>query len=514
MTGSVSRRRAPFAALLSAYAVSVLGTTMSELAIPWFVLTTTGSAAKTGLVAFAEMAPYVLAQVLAGPIVDRAGLRRSFVAGNIAAALAVGAIPVMYAAGSLSFGVLLALVAVAGSVRGAADCANSALVPATAAVGQIPLERAAGLNAGANRTALLLGAPLGGALITLTSSTTVVAADAATFAVAAVVVAVFVRGIRPGTTITVDSPPAMATAAERAPAAPPAVPTPDAVPTPAAGATAANPIPHQSAPVDSTRSTGSAVRRYGRDLAEGLRFIRGDRLLLGIVTMVAVANLLDQGMSAVLLPVWVRRELHSATALGLLGGALGLGALIGSLAGAWLGPRVPRRALYGFGFLLGAAPRFFVLLLASSLAPVLVVFFVADTFGGSVNSVIGATSYERIPPHLQARVLGMIKASAYVGIPFGALVAGFAADTVGLDTTIAVAGVCYLVTTLTPFVFPAWRDMRRPADAASDATSAAAADATPTAAVDATPTAADDAVVSTHDRVGGSLPLPDPPTRS
>jgi MFS family permease len=477
VTGSVSRRRAPFAALLSAYAVSVLGTTMSELAIPWFVLTTTGSAAKTGLVAFAEMAPYVLAQVLAGPIVDRAGLRRSFVAGNIAAALAVGAIPVMYAAGSLSFGVLLALVAVAGSVRGAADCANSALVPATATVGHIPLERAAGLNSGANRTALLLGAPLGGVLITLTSSTTVVAADAATFAVAAVVVAVFVRGIRPGTT-----------------------------------------VPHQSPPVDATRPTGSAIRRYGRDLAEGLRFIRGDRLLLGIVTMVAVANLLDQGMSAVLLPVWVRRELHSATALGLLGGALGLGALIGSLAGAWLGPRVPRRALYGFGFLLGAAPRFFVLLLASSLAPVLVVFFVADTFGGSVNSVIGATSYERIPPHLQARVLGMIKASAYVGIPFGALVAGFAADAVGLDTTIAVAGVCYLVTTLTPFVFPAWRDMRRPADAALDARSAAPttadatpiADATPTTAADSTPSA----VVSTHDRVGGSLPLPDPPTRS
>jgi hypothetical protein len=143
---------------------------------------------------------------------------------------------------------------------------------------------------------------------------------------------------------------------------------------------------------------------------------------------------------------------------------------------------------------------------------------VADTFGGSVNSVIGATSYERIPPHLQARVLGMIKASAYVGIPFGALVAGFAADAVGLDTTIAVAGVCYLVTTLTPFVFPAWRDMRRPADAALDARSAAPttadatpiADATPTTAADSTPSA----VVSTHDRVGGSLPLPDPPTRS
>src|SRR5258705_13846524 len=100
---------------------------MSAIAIPWLVLTTTGSAAKTGLVGFATMAPYVAAQALAGPLVDRAGLRRSFVWGNLVAAAVVGAIPVMYAAGRLALPVLLALVAVAGLVRGAADCANNAL---------------------------------------------------------------------------------------------------------------------------------------------------------------------------------------------------------------------------------------------------------------------------------------------------------------------------------------------------------------------------------------------------
>src|SRR5262245_13387773 len=106
----------------------MLGTSMSQLAIPWMVLTTTGSASKTGLGAFAEMGPYVVAQVLAGPVVDRLGLRRSFVAGNVAAAIALGGIPLAYTADALSLGLLLALVAVAGTVRGAADCANSALL--------------------------------------------------------------------------------------------------------------------------------------------------------------------------------------------------------------------------------------------------------------------------------------------------------------------------------------------------------------------------------------------------
>ncbi len=422
MTGSAAgARRTPFAALLSAYVVSMLGTSMSELAVPWLVLTTTGSAGKTGLVAFAQMLPYVTMQALAGPVVDRVGLRRSYVWGNLTAAVAVGAVPLMYATGGLSLGVLIGLVAVAGAVRGAADCANMALVPATARAGQIPLERAAGLNASANRTAILLGAPLAGVLVTVTNSATVVLVDAVTFAVAAIVVAIGVRGI-------------------------------DADVTPASDVD--KPIAAPDAP--------GVLRRYGRDLADGLRFLGRDRLLLGIVAMVAVTNLLDQGLSAVLLPVWVREQLHSAAALGILGGAMGLGSVVGNLAGAWLGPRVSRRGLYSVGYLVGGAPRFFILAIASTLWPVLAVSFVADIFGGSLNSVIGATSYERIPPHMQARVLGVIRASAWIGIPFGALLAGLVADATNVRLAIAISGAAYLVTTLAPFMLPTWRQMRRP----------------------------------------------------
>jgi MFS family permease len=349
-------------------------------------------------VAFAQMLPYVTMQALAGPVVDRVGLRRSYVWGNFTAAVAVGAVPLMYATGSLSLGVLIGLVAVAGAVRGAADCANMALVPATARAGQIALERAAGLNASANRTAILLGAPIAGVLVTVTNSATVVLIDAVTFAVAAIVVAVGVRGIDPD------------------------------------ARSAAPDLDEPSAP----RAPG-VLRRYSRDLAEGLRFLGRDRLLLGIVAMVAVTNLLDQGLSAVLLPVWVREQLHSAAALGILGGAMGLGSVIGNLTGAWLGPRVSRRGLFSVGYLVGGAPRFFILAIASTLSPVLAVSFVADIFGGSLNSVIGATSYERIPPHMQARVLGVIRASAWVGIPFGALLAGVLADATNVRLAIAIS---------------------------------------------------------------------------
>src|SRR4051794_5368243 len=150
------RSRWPLAGLLAAQLVSVLGTSMSALAIPWLVLTSTGSATRTGLVAFAELAPYVAVQALGGPLVDRIGARRTAVLGNATAAGAVCAIPALFAAGLLPLGALAGLVAVAGAARGAADCAGMVLLPVTAGLGAVPLERAAGLNGSANQTGLLV----------------------------------------------------------------------------------------------------------------------------------------------------------------------------------------------------------------------------------------------------------------------------------------------------------------------------------------------------------------------
>ena len=56
--------RRPLTGFLGAVGVSTLGTRMSFLALPWLVLTTTGSATLTGIVAFAEMALYVTVQAL------------------------------------------------------------------------------------------------------------------------------------------------------------------------------------------------------------------------------------------------------------------------------------------------------------------------------------------------------------------------------------------------------------------------------------------------------------------
>ncbi len=309
-----------------------------------------------------------------------------------------------------TFTALVALIAVAGAVRGVADCANSVLVPGTAGLAGMPLERATGLFSTANNVGLLIGMPVAAALAAAFGSPTVVLIDGLSFAAAVPLIALL--------------------------------------------------VPKSAQPRhDADRPL--TVRGYGADLREGLAFIRGDRLLLAIVTMVACTNLIEQGLAVVLLPVWVRDHLGGPGGFGLLVAAMGAGAVVGALGGSWLGPRLPRWRTYSWGFLLGGACRYVVLALCVTLPAPVVVFALAGVAGGTINPILGAVQYERIPPRLQARVLGAVKASAWLGIPFGSLLAGLAVDGVGLRPTLWTAGSLIFLATLAPFVFPAWRGMNR-----------------------------------------------------
>lgn len=399
------------AGLLVAVGVSGLGTRMSFLALPWFVLVTTGSPTATGAIAAAELTPYVLVQAFGGPLVDHVGAWRMSWAADVGAALAFAAVPLLHSAGGLRLWVLATLMAAAGALRASGDTARQVLVPGVAATAATPITRAAGLVDGVGRSASLLGAPLAGVLIGFTSAVNVLALDAASFAVSAVLVAVLVP--------------------------------PGAQPQPGDG--------------DRSGSPGS----YLAALREGFAFVRHDRLLLGIAAMVAVTNLIDQAGGAVLIPLWATDVAHSSVALGLMGGCQGIGAVAGNALATWLGPRLPRRRTYTVGYLIAGAPRYLALALAGSVSPVLAVCVLCGLGAGTLNPIVGAVEYERIPRHLQARVLGAVGATAWAGIPIGSLAGGALAEGIGLRGALVAAAGLYLLTTLAPLAFPVWREMDR-----------------------------------------------------
>jgi MFS family permease len=397
--------RRGFAVLLAAEAVSRVGSRMSFLALPWFVWVTTHSPAQMGIVGFAEMLPYVIAQAFGGPLLDWIGAKRASVIGDVVAVAGVGAIPLLAGYHLLGFWALLILVGVTGAARGAADNAKTVLLPSL--IGDLATERATGLHDGVARLATLIGAPLGGVLIGLFSAQAVLVIDAASFAFAALAIGWFVPS-RARTAVG-------SAAASRAP--------------------------------------------YLTSLREGFRWLRHDRLTLGIGAMLFITNLADQAVNAVLLPLWAAQVTGTALAAGVVSGALGLGALAGSFAFAALGPRLPRRLTFAICFLVLGAPRCLAFALTDNLPTVLSVALIAGIAAGSINPILGAVAYERIPPELLARVFGAVGALAWAGIPLGGLIAGALVPLVGLSGAFAALAVIYFAATLAPFFGATWRQM-------------------------------------------------------
>ena len=394
---------------LVAVAISITGTRVSMIAIPWLVLTTTGSPTKTGLVAFAEMAPLVASQVLSGPLTDRVGARRMAVSCSAASTVVVGLIPVLHLAGMLSFPVLLGTVAVAGALRGPGDAAGHALSPAVVEYTGSATERLTGLTGAVERTASMVGAALAGGLVALVGPANALVVDAASFALAGVVLWWATRGM---------------------------------------------PAPARRVP-----EIGEATSSYLGELRDGWNYMRKDQVLMGIGVMVAITNLLDQAWSSVLVPVWARDSGYGVAAVGLLGATFGAAAILGSVVAATYGERLPRFKVYLFGFLIGGVPRFVALAVGAPLWVVLVVGFIGGCGSGFLNPILGAVLFERIPKPLMGRVSSMNIAMSWSLIPFGGLLGGIAVTALGLSPALFAIGTAYFLTTMLPAVQPRWREI-------------------------------------------------------
>ncbi|WP_092544489.1 MFS transporter [Actinoplanes derwentensis] len=220
-------------------------------------------------------------------------------------------------------------------------------------------------------------------------------------------------------------------------------------------------------PAEQDKPTGAGG--YLADLAAGLHFIRRDPLFRAIVAMILLTNMLDQAMTAVLIPVWAAERFDDAVPIGLVFGAVSAGAVVGSLLVSAYGQRLPRWRTYALAFLLGAVPKIFVLVLPVGLPVIAGVALVCGVLIGAINPLLSAAEFERIPAGLRARVLGAVGGLAWAGIPLGGLLGGMLASTLGATGSILAVGAAYLLVTLDPLIRRrTWQLMNRPpSDAAA-----------------------------------------------
>jgi MFS family permease len=182
-------------ALLLAEVVSKTGTQMTWVALPWFVLVTTGSAKKMTAVLATELIAAGLAGPASGRLADRLGLRGTLLLCDVARAPLMAAIPTLHLMDALSFPVLLAIVFLYGAFSMPSFTAQEAIVPALVGNDQTILGQAAALFQGASRLTILLGPPIAGVLIGVFGATGVLYIDAATYVVSVVLVLLWVPAV-------------------------------------------------------------------------------------------------------------------------------------------------------------------------------------------------------------------------------------------------------------------------------------------------------------------------------
>lgn len=384
-----ARRRVPVYALLTGGAVSLIGNQLTALAIPWFVLQTTGSAGRTGLVAFFTLLPTVLAMVFGGALVDRVGHRRMSIVSDLLSAATVAAVPLLYHTVGLPFAALLVLAFLGALLDAPGSAARTALIPDAAALARMPLERVNGAFQAVQSLAGLAGPLLAGALIAVVGVSNVLWLDAATFVVSAAAVAAF-------------------------------------VPTPA-------------------RATVERGR-YLDEVKEGWRYLMASPLLRSIASIGTLINFLAAPLFGVLLPVLASEEYGSASDLGIALAAVSGGMLLGAVAYSAVGANLPRRATVISGFALAALPLGLL-----ALAPPLWVTAAALAvcgFGlGPLNPLAMTVMQERVPAELRARVFGAVMATALIAAPAGVLLAGGLTEWLGVQAVLgAVAAGMLLVT--------------------------------------------------------------------
>ena len=352
-------------ALLSAEVISSLGTQMTWLALPWFVLRTTGSPERMTWVIIAEVLPIGVLGFWGGAIAGRLGTRRTMLICDFARAPLMAAIPLLHAFGWLPFPALLALVAATGIFIAPYFAVQRAVVPELVGEEHEDVAYATAFFQAANRLTIFLGPPAAGLLISLLGAANILYVDAATYLASFVLVALFVD--------------------------PPEVPAP---------------------------------AREGGVLA-GVRFLMGDKLLRVWTPAFTLLDICWQLLFASL-PVLVVTQYHAnPRILGWLFGALGGGALVGAFVSMRTVKRFHALTLGPVAFVFQIASLWLLAVPARWELP-FAAMAAAGFFMSNVNAPIQALVMLRIPRELRTQGVAAFGVFQCLGSPIGLLLAGVA----------------------------------------------------------------------------------------
>jgi MFS family permease len=351
--------------LLTAELVSLTGSAMTFVALPFFVLITTGSTAKMGWVLAAEMLPIAIFGIPAGTVIAKLGAKKTMLISDAARGPLMLVIPILHHTGHLSFAALLATTFAIGIFAAPYFASSRLVVPEVAGEDEQAVASVNAVLSGANQLTQLAGPVLAAVIISLFGSATVLVVDGCTYVFSFLVILTVVR----------------------------------------AG-----------------KRVEAAAQQKG--VLSGLKFLLGDPLLGPMMLAACVINFVAQGIVLGVQAIDYFRYHHSGHVIGFLFAGFGIGALAGAILAQQLTQKVPLLKLAAVAIVAMPLPLF--LLSPSTPWPAAVVILAAFAFFTPlVNAPVIGILTVRTPAELRPKVMTAVMTVATMAGPFGFLAAGY-----------------------------------------------------------------------------------------
>ncbi len=392
---------------LAAFGTSLLGNSITAIALPLLVLFTTGSPGGAGAVAVAAAVPSAVAGLLMGSLVDRVNRRTAAVLSDVISAVALVVLPVVDLTIGLSLGWFIAVAVLNsfGDVPGIT--AREAMLPAVARAAEMETSRLIGLKESLAGLGLLAGPAIAGILVAAFEPVTVLWITSGIAGLAALLTLVI---------------PSRATTAS----------------------------PGETSDERSRTSTAGSV-------FDGVVVIWRSRLLRGLVLMgLALATVLA-AMQGMVIPVHFAFR-DEPQFVGFVLSALAAGLLVGGGIFAGLGSRISRRAWFVTGLVVVAVGFAIIAILG----PVWMVFTGAAIVGlgaGCMNAVVGLAFIDHVADAQRGTVLGAQNAIMTLVPALGIGAASLLIELSTLAVATAALAALWGIATLSGLLSPNLRDL-------------------------------------------------------
>ncbi len=386
-------RHADFVKLWTAATISLIGSQVSQLAIPFIAaVVLNASPFEVALLAAVEMLPFILFTLPAGAWLDRVRRRPILILGDFGRAAALISIPVAFAVGSLTIWQLYVVALVTGTLTVFFDVADQSYLPVLIDREDL-IEGNAKLSL-SQSAAQIAGPGLAGGLLGLVAAPFAIVADAVSFVASGGLISLIRKY---------------------------------------------EPLPERRL------GEGGVGLSMRQEIADGLHFVLGHPYLRMIAGATGTSNF-GSNMAFSIFAIFVYRELDLSPQL--VGLAFSLGS-IGLLVGALTSARVSARL--GVGptivwscFLSGPAIFLYALMPQDAVVAGLLLF--GSSFLTGLSAVVynvNQVSYRQAitPLDMQGRMNATMRFIVWGTIPLGAIAGGILASFLPIRTTILIGAV-------------------------------------------------------------------------